>query len=139
FRAAALVFRALFPSLFPSRSRIRKLLRWFSATETAFEGPVDERRIDYLVVAFKNHRSAKPMRLPVFSDEELRSIRTPTLVLIGEREVLYPDAAAAAESARSLIPGVTVERIPNAGHALFYDRPELVNRRIVEFLSRRAV
>jgi pimeloyl-ACP methyl ester carboxylesterase len=136
FRAVALMFRSLFPALFPSRSRIRKLLQWLSATEEAFGGPVDERLIDYLVVAFKNHRSSKPMQLPVFSDEELRSIRTPTLVLIGEREVLYPDAAATAERARSLIPGVTVERIPNAGHALFYDRPELVNRRIVEFLSR---
>ncbi|HYO58051.1 alpha/beta hydrolase [Archangium sp.] len=136
FRAAALLFRALFPALFPSRNRIRKLLQWFSATDEAFRGPVDERLIDYLVVAFKNHRSSKPMQLPVFSDEELRSIQTPTLVLIGEREVIYPDAAAAAERARRLIPGVTVESIPNAGHALFYDRPEIVNRRIVDFLSR---
>lgn len=131
----ALMFRLLVSGLFPSRRRIRKLLQGFSATESAFSDSVSERLIDYLVIAHKHYRIPRPVKYPIFADEELQSIKTPTLVLIGDREVIYSDTEAAAERARRLIPNVRVDIIPNASHALFYDQPEVVNHRIVEFLK----
>jgi pimeloyl-ACP methyl ester carboxylesterase len=56
------------------------------------------------------------------------------LVLWGERDLSL--------SARVLLPGlarhvpdVRVESFPDAGHWLHHDLPELVNRRLVEFLA----
>jgi pimeloyl-ACP methyl ester carboxylesterase len=71
----------------------------------------------------------------MFSDSELRGIRVPTLVMIGDREVIYNPHKVAAKAKR-LIPDVSVEIVPGAGHALFYDRPDIVNRRVIEFAGK---
>jgi pimeloyl-ACP methyl ester carboxylesterase len=39
------------------------------------------------------------------------------------------------EKARRLVPCVIADMITDAGHVLSMDQPELVNRRIVDFLS----
>lgn len=120
--------------MFPDRDRVRRLLQRLSATEAAFTSPLDDLLIDYLTLALK-HYKLRPRKPWVFKDSELRSIRTPTLILIGDREVIYdPDKVAA--KARRLIPNARVEIVPGAGHALFYDRPDIVNRRVIEFMGR---
>lgn len=133
-RLLAFLFFAMPAVLFPDKKRVRKLLQRLSAADSAFTGPIDDLLIDYLAVALKYYKM-RPLPLPVFTDEELRSIRTPTLVMIGDREVIY-DPEAVAERARRLIPGARVEIVPGAGHALFYDRPDVVNRRIIEFAGK---
>jgi pimeloyl-ACP methyl ester carboxylesterase len=71
---------------------------------------------------------------PVFTDDELRRLRVPTLLLLGDREVVY-DYQAALQRATRLIPGIQVQVIPGAGPALNFDQPDLVNRHILEFLE----
>jgi pimeloyl-ACP methyl ester carboxylesterase len=74
------------------------------------------------------------MVLPrVLTDDELRQVRAPALVLLGEREVVY-DPRAAAKRAATLIPNVKVIAIPGAGHAVNMDQPDLVNQHILEYL-----
>ena len=51
------------------------------------------------------------------NDEELRSIRTPMLLLFGERS-LVTDAARAVDRARGLIANVDAEIVADAGHML---------------------
>jgi pimeloyl-ACP methyl ester carboxylesterase len=72
---------------------------------------------------------------PVCRDEELRELKMPTLLLFGDHEVIY-NAKAALKRATKLIPHVETAVIPGAGHGLNFDRPELVNQRILEFLGR---
>jgi pimeloyl-ACP methyl ester carboxylesterase len=51
----------------------------------------------------------------------------PTTVLLGDREVIYgggPQAALA--RAQTLIPNVRAHLLPNAGHILTADAPEIV-------------
>jgi pimeloyl-ACP methyl ester carboxylesterase len=65
-----------------------------------------------------------PSRL---TDDELRGINVPTTVLLGDREVIYgggPQAALA--RAQRLIPNVRAHLLPNAGHILTADAPEIV-------------
>jgi pimeloyl-ACP methyl ester carboxylesterase len=69
------------------------------------------------------------------TDDELRRITSPTLVLIGEQEHLYHPSAAVAR-ARRLIPGlVSADVIADAGHTLMQEQPEVAATRILAFLS----
>ncbi len=72
-----------------------------------------------------------PVEIP---DAELARISCPTLVLLGSGEMIYdPDAAAA--RARRVIRSVDAEVIPDVGHLLGLERPDLINPRIAAFLA----
>jgi pimeloyl-ACP methyl ester carboxylesterase len=75
---------------------------------------------------------------PVNTDDELRQIRASTLLLLGEREVIY-NPKTALKRAMNLIPHIEADIIPGAGHALNLDQPEMVNQRILEFLERNDI
>ncbi|MFJ9692701.1 alpha/beta fold hydrolase [Kitasatospora sp. NPDC101183] len=79
-------------------------------------------------------------RLPLattLTDEDLRSLSTPTLALLGERSALH-DAAGTAERLHRLAPGVTVRTVPGAGHSLTTDAPQDVLEAILTPLPHRA-
>jgi pimeloyl-ACP methyl ester carboxylesterase len=70
----------------------------------------------------------------VFSDKELRKIRTPVLLLIGDHEVIYKPERAIKRAIR-LIHGLKAEIIPNANHIAEYTAADLVNEKILNFLA----
>lgn len=70
----------------------------------------------------------------VFSDEELRKIQTPVLLLIGDHEVIYkPDSAI--QRATRLVRGLKAEIVPNANHIAQYTAADFVNAKIIEFFN----
>lgn len=71
---------------------------------------------------------------PVCTDEALQQIKAPTLLLLGDHEIIY-DIDEAIDRAKNLIPTIETAVIPNAGHVLSLDQPDLVNRRILAFLG----
>jgi pimeloyl-ACP methyl ester carboxylesterase len=79
--------------------------------------------------------SARPNLITprVFSKSELRSVRAPTLLLIGEQERLY-DAHVALKTAQERMPGLIGAVIPGASHLASMAQPGDVNERIVRFL-----
>jgi pimeloyl-ACP methyl ester carboxylesterase len=87
------------------------------------------------LMAITMAESARPnlVKPKVFSRNELRSVRAPALLLIGEREMLY-DAHATLKYAQERMPGLTGAVIPNAPHLAAVAQPEDVNERIVRFL-----
>ena len=56
-----------------------------------------------------------------------------TLVLIGKNEVIY-DPQKALKRASDQIPNIRTKLIPEAGHLLNVDQPELLNDLLQEFL-----
>ena len=70
----------------------------------------------------------------VFTDQELRRIELPALLLIGAKEKIY-NPNKAIERAQRWMADLTAEIISNAGHLLIMDQPEIINARILEFLS----
>ncbi len=70
----------------------------------------------------------------VFSDEELRRLTTPTLLLLGEQDTAMNEQAAF-NRARRLIPHLEAEMFPKAGHILSMEQPEIVDARILKFLG----
>jgi pimeloyl-ACP methyl ester carboxylesterase len=67
------------------------------------------------------------------SDDELRSITTPALVLFGDRTPVT-NVERAQERAR-LLPNATVEVVEGAGHAIPAERPEWFGKRALAFLD----
>jgi pimeloyl-ACP methyl ester carboxylesterase len=68
----------------------------------------------------------------MFSDEELRQIRQPVLLLTGDQDRLNPPKAI--ERARRTIPHLEAEIITRAGHLLSMEQPEYVDTRVLKFL-----
>lgn len=120
-------------SLLPLPSTVRPGLRAMMGGALPDERIV--RQMELGVASFRYDRDGIfPRELP---DDELRCIRSPTLVLIGEHERIYqaPDAAA---RARALIQRATVEVMPGLGHLPGLQDPHAVNARISEFLGKHA-
>ncbi|MCZ7358345.1 MAG: alpha/beta hydrolase [Candidatus Methanoperedens sp.] len=70
-----------------------------------------------------------------FTDDELRQIKTPALLLIGEKEVIL-SASKAIDRATRRMPNIQAEMIPDAGHILSMDQPKMVSDRILNFLNK---
>ena len=69
----------------------------------------------------------------VFSHAQLRRVRAPTLLLIGDKETLY-EPRAMLQLAQARMPGLQGAIVPDADHIAAMAQPDDVNARIVEFL-----
>jgi pimeloyl-ACP methyl ester carboxylesterase len=67
------------------------------------------------------------------SADSLRKFAVPGLIILGEHETLY-DPKKMRNKAGKLMPDVRVEIVAGAGHAAMYDRPEIANRTIDQFI-----
>jgi pimeloyl-ACP methyl ester carboxylesterase len=96
---------------------------------------VDKRLVDLLALSLSDFRFQEAAVFPdAFSDDELRSVSAQTLVLLGDKEIIY-DPEDALRRAGSLIPDVRTELVPDTGHLLNLERPELVNQALLAFLG----
>jgi len=77
-----------------------------------------------------------PKHIPpvVFSEEELRKINFPILLLIGDHEVIY-NPQHVIQRATSLVTSLKAEIVPNANHNAQYTAPDFVNAKILDFLG----
>ncbi len=83
--------------------------------------------------ASKCFKPKTPPLPTVLSDHQLKNINIPVLVLIGEKEIIYP-AKKALERLNRVAPQVKTALIPAAGHDLVWTQTDLVNQKILEFL-----
>lgn len=99
---------------------------------------VGEKRLaNQMLTGFKNRSIAGAMNLAPprsFSNEELRQIETPVLLLYGELEMIC-NPHKAMERARQIIPHITAEIISNAGHGLSQEKPDIVNAKLLKFFQ----
>jgi pimeloyl-ACP methyl ester carboxylesterase len=94
--------------------------------------------LDMIYLGLKYFRMATETArvLPtVFSDEDLRALKMPTLLLIGTHEVIS-DPALALERARRLIPAFEGELVPGCRHDMCSSQHQIVNARVVAFLKK---
>lgn len=91
---------------------------------------------DELMVALKGpqtYRNRLPKMQP-FTDAELRAIRTPTLLILGENSSIHRSHQVK-RRVEALMPSVRVDLVADTGHSLALDRPDVVNQRLLEFLA----
>lgn len=68
-----------------------------------------------------------------FSDDELKAIKVPTLLILGNKEMVYSPAKAA-ERASRILPNSKVIMLPDCGHAIPFDAPKEASNAIDSFL-----
>lgn len=130
------IIRAIAGSL-PHRYFARNFMRWLAEDlvhkDEAGRITAEEMADD----AFMAMRCFKPKRMvypTVLKDEELQSIKVPTLYLVGENEKIY-SAQKAIQRLNKAAPHIKAEVIPNAGHDLTIVQAGMVNRKVLEFLK----
>jgi pimeloyl-ACP methyl ester carboxylesterase len=133
------LLNTLLPRLFPGLSTLTagSILRWMAygpnLQDETTRGLFDRVRGQFTLGTRHFRKGAMVPPLP-YTDDELRTVQPPTLLLIGRHEALY-DPIAAVRRAQRLIPDIRAELIPHAGHELPISRPETVNRRVLDFLQ----
>lgn len=130
------IFLNLLPTfIIPTKHMFYRGFQWSTVRR------LDVRRSDPVIDQIRAGGIAfKPQELSfgvvtIFEDEELRRINTPTLLLVGDHEKIFKPQQML-ERARSLIPNLEADTIPNAAHLLLVDQPEAVNSRMEAFLMR---
>ena len=129
--------RGMLMVLFPTQRTVNSFMRWLGFTDAPDE--TDARRVLDLMYLGLKHFRVPPETLRVvinvFSDDELRAMRVPVLLLMGEREVIY-DPAAALERARRLLPDFRGELVPRSSHDMCFSQHRIVDARVLDFLKK---
>jgi pimeloyl-ACP methyl ester carboxylesterase len=104
-----------------------------SALEWIWQGfPRDDRFAELRIITATGGVPHHPLP-SVFNDEELRKIRTPILLLIGDCEVIYKPERVIRRATR-LVAGLKAEIIPDANHNAELTNPDVINAKVLDFL-----
>jgi pimeloyl-ACP methyl ester carboxylesterase len=114
-----------------SRSRVHGFMQSTTTIKLSSNHPI----IEQLIAGIKNF-DGKQIGAPVvtvFKDDELRQVKLPTLLLIGDHDVSCQTNKVFSR-ARQLIPHIEAELVANGGHLFPTDQADVTNKRILEFL-----
>jgi pimeloyl-ACP methyl ester carboxylesterase len=124
--------RGMLMLFLPTRLTVNAFMRWLGFR--AGDGNV----LQLMYLGLKHFRippETAAVMPSVLSDNELQSLNVPTLLLFGDREVIY-DPADALARARRLVDGLEGELVPGCRHDMCVRRYQIVNARVVEFLKK---
>jgi len=109
---AAFLFRAMFLMFFGEWGRKRAL----SLALGAARGDANPQAEAYMLSIFREFRPRRD-RLPVFSDERLRQLSMPVLLVVGARDAMLDSRETMARMKRTA-PKLTVHALPETGHLI---------------------
>ena len=64
---------------------------------------------------------------------QLSQMKVPTLFIVGEEDEIAPPHVI--EAASRTISGATVTRVPEAGHSVYFEKPEIFNFEVLRFIQ----
>jgi len=64
---------------------------------------------------------------------QLSQMKVPTLFIVGEEDELTPPHVI--EAAAGYIPGARVTRVPEAGHSVYFEQPDIFNFEVFRFIT----
>lgn len=117
---------------------LRAFFRWIFADMARADPQWIDATVEQLSLNIRSVQRHKVPMPPVLSDAEWSGLRTPTLFLAGEHEVIY-SAEKAARRLQRVAPRVTPGIIAGAGHDLTFAQSGIVNERILQFLKGRTI
>jgi len=121
---------AFFLKLFPNKKKLKKTLDAFAFYPEKIN-PIYKNQF-YLANKYSKSNMSLLQMLP-FSDEDLKKIKNPVLVLIGDHDVINSEKSLL--QANQFLSNCKTKTIKNAGHFLSIDQSSLVNQIIVDFLK----
>ncbi|HEY0029240.1 MAG TPA: alpha/beta hydrolase [Bacteroidia bacterium] len=117
-------------SLLPRRKRLRSVLK----TMTTDVDKLDQKFIEqYFIATEESDMDNCILQMTPFSADQLKSLKMPVLVLIGDNDIINNEKSL--ETAK-YIPLVETATINNAGHFLSFDQPEIINKKVLDFLKK---
>ena len=117
-------------TLSPKRKHLRRVLETMSVNVDKIE----QAYIDQYFIATQKAKNSKfILQMTPYSDDELKSLTMPVLLLIGDHDIINKEKSI--EQAKELLPHSETGIIKNAGHFLSIDQSEIVNTRILDFLD----
>lgn len=134
--ARQFALRMILMALFPTRQTVNSMFGWMGVKETTGD-PVARNALELAYLGMKHFRFSPESRGAMpreLSDEELRALHVPVLLLIGEHEVIY-DPTKALARARKLLPNYDGELVPGCNHDMCFRQHRIVNSRVLDFLS----
>lgn len=124
------VLKNLYYSFFPERRQLRETLKTMSYDVDHLAKPW----VDQYYVCLKNMKIDMDfLKMDVYSDEELKSLHIPVLLLIGDHDIINNEKSI--DRAKTLVPEIKTEIITNSGHFLSIDQAQNVDQKIISFLS----
>jgi pimeloyl-ACP methyl ester carboxylesterase len=121
---------ALFLKAFPTRKKLNKTLDAFSFYPENIN-PVYKNQF-YLGNKYAKSDSSF-LQLQPFSNEDLKKITIPVLVLIGDHDIINSEQTLTL--ANKYLPNCKTQTIKNAGHFLSIDQSQTVNKVVLDFLK----
>ena len=128
--------RGMLMVFFPKRFTVNWFVRWAGLTDAS--GEMDARPVfELMYLGMKHFRmpqdttrvAARPL-----SDDELRRVHVPVLLLMGDHEVLC-DPTRALSRARRLIPNFDGDLVPRSSHGMCFTQHRIVDLRVLDFLK----
>ena len=116
----------------PTHLTVNTFFRWLGFTDRAYAN-----MLELMYLGLKHFRMPfETARIgpAVVLDEALRTLRVPTLLLIGDHEVIS-DPTRALARARRLIPDFRGGLVPGCRHEMCVRQHRIVNARVLEFLE----
>jgi pimeloyl-ACP methyl ester carboxylesterase len=122
---------AFFLKLFPNKKKLQKTLEAFAYYPDKIN-PVYKNQF-YLSNKYAKSNTSL-LKMHPFSEEDLKKIKIPVLVLIGDHDVI--NSKKSLVRANEFISNAKTETIKNAGHFLSVDQAEEVDKEIIAFLNK---
>lgn len=131
------LIRAIFFTIIPLDFIAKNYCNWIFedlARKDDASRKIVESAIDELLLGLRCFKPKRMISPTVLQDNELQSIKVPTLYLVGENEKIY-SAQKAIERLNNVAPHIRTNVIPNAGHDLWIAQANIVNSKVLEFLK----
>jgi len=127
--------RGMLMVFIPTRLTVNSFFRWLGFTHRAYPEIIDV--INLGLKHFRMPVETARIMPAVVPDEALRRVTMPTLLLIGDQEVIS-DPVRALARARRLMPNVEGELVAGCRHDMCASRHLVVDLRVLEFLKKAA-
>ena len=120
---------------FPNRTKYSKFLDWLGGGYTNEQMDIwTEHMLD--VIEFGSTKMFDVPQHRIYKPEELTMIEIPVLIMVGGKPILYDDPKVFKANAKTALPHAEVIIVPDAGHGLNMEKPDIVNSKIIEFLEK---
>lgn len=121
---------ALFLKIFPSKKKLDKVLSQFSQHPEKINS--DYKRQYFLANKYAKSSSSF-LQMQPFSDDDLKSVNIPVLVIIGDHDIVNSEESLV--KAKKLLSNSKTATVKDAGHFLSIDQAPTVNKLILEFIK----
>ena len=129
--------RGMLMLFFPTRFMVHSFMGWLGFTDR--RGELDSTRVLDLMYLGLKHFRMPPETMRIMptepSDNKLRTMRVPVLVLVGAEEVMF-DPLEALHRGRKFIPDLEGDLVPQSSHDMSFSQHEIVDARVLDFLNK---